>query len=430
MFIRTILQVCLVTAITSLLPPRVSAQDALDLRSPTLNHLHSQILAGVPNAESDFFARLVTPLVEPVDGDEKSRLVTFIWRGNTHTKRVSVMGGRPKEDFGAPLARLPDTDLWYRTELLPSDSRFVYWTTVNPPAVKSDLVEGILNEPDSEKDPFNPNTVREDSADAKDESYVVLPDALPFPYTRNPKAPPGQSIQDSIHSTVLNSDLGLNVYLPAGHGEKESPPWLLIAFDGGFQGMGPVLDDLIATGKIPPLVVVGVVNRCHMRRKDLGYSEPFAKFVVEELLPWAQERFHTTKQPAQTILAGVSRGGGMAAFVALRYPHAFSNVLCLSTAIENEPGGLPPTRFWLRGDDGWLIERYLEQPTQPYRFYLAVGRFDTSLWTDRLVNNRRFRDMLRGKGYQVRYEEANAGHDELFFQHGYTEGLISLTTLP
>jgi len=192
--------------------------------------------------------------------------------------------------------------------------------------------------------------------------------------------------------------------------------------------MATVLDDLIAAGKVPPLVVVGVENRAGMRTKDLGYSEPFAKFVVEELLPWSQKRFHTSDHRSRMILAGVSRGAGMAAFVALRYPHAFSNVLCLSTAIENEPGGYPPTRFWLRGDDGWIIERFLEAPRQPLHFYLSVGRFDTSLWTDRLVNNRRFRDMLRGKGYRVDYAESNGGHDDLFFQRGYAEGLAALTS--
>lgn len=117
----------------------------------------------------------------------------------------------------------------------------------------------------------------------------------------------------------------------------------------------------------------------------------------------------------------------MAAFVGLRHSAQFGNVLCVSTAIENEPGAFPPTRFWLRGDDGWIIFRYLEKPRLPLRFFVGAGRFDISLWTDRLVNNRRFRDMLRGKGYPVTYFESFGGHDSLFFQLAFTEGLTALT---
>lgn len=195
--------------------------------------------------------------------------------------------------------------------------------------------------------------------------------------------------------------------------------------------MEVVLDDLIARGKVAPLVAIGVVNRKDkdrnlLRTQDLGYSEDFAKFVAQELIPWARQHYRTSEDRSHTIIAGESRGGGMAAFVALRYPGSVAKVLSASTALENTPGSFPPTRFWLDPSNGWLIERYLEAPRKPLEFYLGIGRFDTSLWTDRLMNNRRFRDVLRAKGYRVQYIESSGGHDPLLFQHVYVEGLMAL----
>ena len=397
----------------------IAAHEVEPLRSPRMNELRRQVEAGVPNAEEQFFATLVTPIVEVAENIPNRRLVTFVHRGDAETKRVTITGGRPVTDFEAPLERLPGTSIWFLTQLLPSDSRFAYFTNINPPAV-SDLVEGLLSAPSPVRDPLNPNTV-------DGNSYVVLPDAIPFPFTPNSSAPKGTIRDERISSRTLSADINLRVYLPAEYEQQHGRLGLVVAFDTGFNDMDAVLDDLIATGKVPPMVLVGVVNRPGMRAKDLGYSEPFARFVVDELLPWARSRFRTSKDRNRTIIAGRSRGGGMAAFVALRHPRAFGKVLCISTAIENEPGGFPPTRFWLRGDDGFIVERYLEVPTLPLRFYITVGRFDTSLWTDRLVNNRRFRDMLRGKGYAVQYAESNGGHDELLFQRAYAEGLVALT---
>jgi enterochelin esterase-like enzyme len=396
------------------------AQNVGPLLSPTMEKLRTSVANGVPNAEEEFFASLMPPIIEPIDGDTTRRLVTFVFRGKDDTKSVTVLGGRPASEFDAPLENLAGTHIWYRTERLPSDSRFAYFFNVNLPVEKSDLVADLVTAPAPLPDPLNRNEV--DGG-----SFVVLPDAPSFPFKPNAAAPQGQVVDSTITSKVLGADIQLKVYLPAGHSMKGHRPWLLVAFDGGFHDMAPVLDDLIARKKVPPIVVVGVVNRQGMRTTDLGYSEPFAKFVAGELLPFAHKHFHAATHRARTIIGGQSRGGGMAAFVGLQHAAAVGNVLCVSTAIENEPGTFPPTRFWLRGDDGWIVARYLDRPRLPLRFFVAAGRFDTSLWTDRLVNNRRFRDMLRGKGYPVTYFESFGGHDSLFFQLAFAEGLTALT---
>lgn len=400
----------------------VSQARAAAITSPTLERLRRQIAAGDTAAEAEFVRTLRTPLVEAAESGDR-RLVTFVWSADPQgpkTERVHLQGGRPAADFDKPMRPLAGTSLWYLSELLPSDARFQYWITVNPPTERSDRIEDMFDGPAPQRDPLNP-------LELYGESYVVLPDAVPFPYPENLAAPKGSVVERSIHSPTLGATIELSVYLPALSSAAVEKPWLAIVFDGGFLDMQRVLDDRIATGRLPAMVVVGVHNREGMRPKDLGYSAPFARFVAKELLPWAQAQLGVSRERDQTILGGVSRGAGMVAFTGLEYPEAFSRLLCLATAIENEPGDFPPTRFWLRGDDGWIVERYVQAEKKPLRFFLGAARFDTSLWTDRLVNNRRFRDTLRAKGYPVDYLESAAGHDQLFFQLGFVEGLQALT---
>lgn len=402
----------------------VSQAQAAALASPAIEQLRRQIAAGDATAEAGFVRNLRTPIVEPAATADR-RLVTFLWQADPQrekTERVHLQGGRPSADFDKPMQRIEGTNLWFLTELLPSDARFQYWITVNPPRERSDRIEDMFDGPAPQRDPLNP-------LELDGESYVVLPDAVPLPYPENLAAPKGSVVERSIHSPTLDATIELSIYLPAAPASAAvvDKPWLAIVFDGGFLDMQRVLDDQIATRRVPPMVVVGVHNREGMRPKDLGYSAPFASFIAKELLPWAQSEFDTSRERERTILGGVSRGAGMVAYTGLEYPEAFSRLLCLATAIENEPGDFPPTRFWLRGDDGWIVERYVQAEKKPLRFFLGAARFDTSLWTDRLVNSRRFRDTLRAKGYRVDYLEAAAGHDQLFFQLGFVEGLQALT---
>lgn len=394
------------------------------LASPKLQQLWGQIQAGAPDAEAKFFAGLTggTPLVEPVAGDPATSLVTFLFQGKPETQRVALSGGRPKGDFEAPLERLPGTDLWFRTERLPSDARFTYSLAVDGSAAeKPDRIEELIALPDaSVADPHNPHAIN-------GSSYAVLPQAPPFPYPVNAAAPKGQVLDATFHSRAMDGDFALKVYLPAKPAHPGPRPWLLVGLDAGFEDMGPVLDDLIATGKVPPLVAVGVVSRQGKRTKDLGYSDPFATFLTKELLPWARRQYGTSIRREQTILGGESRGAGMVLYTMLHHPDAAGKVLAISTALENTPGGFAPARFWLDPQNGWLIERILETPRRPVELFLTVGRLDTNLWVDRVISNRRLRDVFRAKGYRVHYTEATAGHDAMFFQHGYVEGLPVLT---
>src|SRR5262249_42777583 len=152
--------------------------------SPRLAALAKEIKAGNRAALDAFWLELKdkAPLVEPIAGDEKRLWVSYIWRGDNESKRVDVIGGLPtSDDFAKPLARLLDTDLWYRTERLRNDARFTYIFVINrvkPAPGDKDALQKILAQ--WRRDPFNPRTF----PSPPNSAIVELPAAPPQPWIK------------------------------------------------------------------------------------------------------------------------------------------------------------------------------------------------------------------------------------------------------
>src|SRR6266498_1466790 len=121
------------------------------------------------------------------------------------------------------------------------------------------------------------------------------------------------STEERFKSQILNAEYSLSLYTPAGYEQNRRRCWLVIAFDGGFRRMDVTLDNLLAAGKIPPLVVAGVQNiSSQTRMRDLDCSDEFASFLAKELVPWARKTYRVYNDPAHTIVGGMSLGGKMA----------------------------------------------------------------------------------------------------------------------
>lgn len=86
--------------------------------SPRLTRLAHDLEAGNREALGAFWKGTAgkAPLVETDTGNKRQRLVTFLWRGDDRTRRVTILGGLPGANLATPLTRLGDTDLWYLTE--------------------------------------------------------------------------------------------------------------------------------------------------------------------------------------------------------------------------------------------------------------------------------------------------------------------------
>lgn len=102
--------------------------------SPRMNSLATSLAKGDQNALARFWREIdgKAPLIEPVGNDSRDCWVTFVWRGNSKTQKVGLLGDLPYADRAKwYMTRLAGTDVWFKTERFPRDARFGYLINEN-----------------------------------------------------------------------------------------------------------------------------------------------------------------------------------------------------------------------------------------------------------------------------------------------------------
>ena len=209
------------------------------------------------------------------------------------------------------------------------------------------------------------------------------------------------------------------VYVPASYRPGQAAP-LLIAQDGlGYRNvLPPILDNLIAQQKIPPLVAI-LINSgggdAQGSQRGLEYdtlSPTYAEFIETEVLPNIAAQFHLafSTNPAHRATMGGSSGGAAAFTMAWFRPDLYHRVLTYSGTYVNQQSRPPPP------------------PPQPRRIWLEVSENDNGASLDEaslhnwVLANQRLAAALQTKGYPYRYVFAQAA--------GHTDGRVTRQTLP
>ena len=155
------------------------------------------------------------------------------------------------------------------------------------------------------------------------------------------------------------------VWLPSGYDSGKRYP-VLYAHDGQnlFEpgnswggkewGLDETLAKLIASGEVPPTIVVAVANTRNRSRdylpqaafealseehralfaKDMGgppLSDAYLRFIVEELKPFIDSRYPTLAGPENTAMMGSSMGGLITLYALTRHPDIFGRAAAVST---------------------------------------------------------------------------------------------------
>lgn len=421
-----------------------ASSDQSPIRGPRLVALEKQLKSGDVAALDNFWGGVKqqgTPLVEPVSGDDKHVLVTFLWRGDETTKNILLYSeltynfnrdGQLTLDL---LAHLPDTNVWWKSYEVRNDARFTYYLSPNDslvPYEKRKTKDWETLQPD----PLNPRRYvlhHEDRDWAR--SVVELPGAAPFPawLKARPDVPKGRTEEHRLNSKILGNERRFWVYTPPGYTADSKPYDLLVLFDGWEYAKdiptATIIENLLAAGRIRPLVTVMIDQKDRIH--ELGCSEPFNEFLVRELIPWMREHYHVSSNPAETIVGGQSRGGLAAAFAGLRHPEIFGNVLSQSGYFSWDPAE-DQTANEEDFEFEWIIRQFVANPKLPLRFSLTVGlfeRFHLEELPDMpslLQSNRHIRDVLLAKGYPVNYREVPGGHEIYVFEVALPDALMSL----
>lgn len=420
-----------------------------DFDSPQL-----QAWARTHGAGSEAFWAAATragiPLVEPIEGSSGAYRVTFLWRGAS-TRSVRLFWPVRQGDQER-FARHAGSDVWHYSVRLPGSTRLGYQFAPDVPQLRdADRLRqrrAILAT--VQADPLNPRRWNPSGSDGPgriddvhvEQSVLELPDAPPEPWlAARPGVPRGTLQTLRYASARLGNERELGLYLPPDYTPTGAPLPLLLLFDhDAYVSRVPtptILDNLIAAGRIPPLVAVLVGNPTRdSRTRELPCNAEFADMLAGELLPWLQARWRITADPARTVVAGSSYGGLASAWLGFRHPGRFGRVLSLSGSYWWSPER-PPGRLAGALDDSsegeWLTRQYASAPrseaSAAVRFFISAGLLERSAPADGpgiLETNRHLRDVLRARGQVLHYREFAGGHDYIHWRNELADGLMAL----
>jgi len=417
-------------------------------QSPRIKALRTALDQGQANAVDTFWKEIKekgAPLIEPLEGNEKEMLVTFLWQGNANTKNARIIWFpfAVQEPDEYRLIRLGETNVWYKSLPVDKRKRFMYQLAENVPALQKLSDEAAMFTFEAAQvDPFNPkhwlvNPRDPDVPEHLGFSAVEMPGAPPEPWaTQRKGVPTGKVDKFQFKSALLKNEREVAVYTPAGYSKDVKPYGLFVLFDekpyldDKTVPTPTILDNLIAENRIPPMIAVLIDNPPgDTRSRELPCNPTFADFLNFELVPWVRRLFNVTNDPQQTVVGGSSYGGLAAAYAGLRHPETFGNILSQSGAyFWMPPRNDNPDDFDPNAEPNWLATQYIMSPRLPLRFYMDTGSDDIDFGGHygTLEQSRHMRDVLLAKGYEVHYQEFQGGHDYLSWRGTLAEGLIML----
>ena len=234
---------------------------------------------------------------------------------------------------------------------------------------------------------------------------------------------------DSVYSPELRNQRKLYVYLPPSYANSDRHYPVIYMQDGqnlfdpatAFAGVhwrvGETAMRLIAEGKIPPLIIVGIDNTgknrlweyIPYRSLEMRLFGPqgkrYPEFLLRDVMPLVEKYYRVAKGPEHTGLGGSSLGGLITLYTQLAAPGVFGRLL-----IES------PSLFVANRK---ILEECRRFRDWPHRIYLGIGTREVGNATkdERAVNDvRELEQILRTAGLgearlKVRIEE-EAAHNE------------------
>lgn len=215
----------------------------------------------------------------------------------------------------------------------------------------------------------------------------------------------GTVSQSSLRSRWLDEYRSVSVYLPPNADEVGVKLPVLYMADGESAGVfAGVLEPLILSGRLPPIVIVGVHSPSpptsgeapDLRAQEyIPSSNPerfrqHERFVLREVIPWAEANLPVSAARQDRAVFGFSNGGVFAAAMGLRHPDVFAHVLAFSLGVT--PG---PVKGNLTSD-----------------FYLVAGTLEEGFFG----TTRDLAAALEEKGVNATFRPRVAGHDFVMWE--------------
>ena len=167
----------------------------------------------------------------------------------------------------------------------------------------------------------------------------------------------GQSLENSIirtetiHSYILDEDVNVNVYLPAGFDQQARKKYPVVYLLHGLTDtytawaekghMKDVVDELILSGEAARMVII-MPNAGDPDSRNVwnGYfnqqGHRYEDFFFGELIPQFESRFNIQGDKQHRAIMGLSMGGGGSTVYCQRHPDMFSSCYAMSAWLDND----------------------------------------------------------------------------------------------
>jgi enterochelin esterase-like enzyme len=290
---------------------------------------------------------------------EEDSIAYFLYRGSA--TKMTIAGDANSWDPAAlAMARISGTTLFYARQVYERDARLDY--------------KLVRNGTDWILDPRNPNYCY---GGYGPNSELRMPGYMPASECVGAAGiATGTLVLQTFASAILKNSRSLRIYLPAGYDSARQEAYPLVLFHDGLEYLTlaaakTVLDNLIAGGRIEPLIAVFVPPFSSTQRIEEyggGLTGPFERFIIEELMPFLDAAFHTSKDPGRRAMMGPSLAALISAQICFHHPEAFG--LC----------GLYSPAMW--PNDRTVLSAVMAA-TKPFqKCYIDVGTYEPSLLDD------------------------------------------------
>jgi len=158
-----------------------------------------------------------------------------------------------------------------------------------------------------------------------------------------------------------------------------------------------ILDNLIAAGKIQPMLIVMPDGHADLQEEEGDHKDNFIKFEVDMLdsvLPLVEQKYRTLATPAGRAINGLSMGGMQALEIGINHPEIFAYVGGMSAYVPDADALLA------RGFGNHHINDQLKL------LWLAIGKDDYLL-----KDARKFHSQLQQHGINMQWTITEGSHE-------------------
>jgi enterochelin esterase-like enzyme/outer membrane protein assembly factor BamB len=315
---------------------------------------------------------------------EGDRLVHFVYKGEVDDLALTGGPGSLVQGPELPMHQIEGTDFYYRSMDLEPASIYTYRMTVWD---------------DGMADPLNPDKTGPEG----NEVSIVTTGGFKEPDHLAEAKKQGSLEEFTWKSALLENERQVQFYLPHGYAASSDRYPVLVVNYGDQEvsqsRINNTLDNLIADGRIEPIIVVLVPRN---EWAEYGGAKPgvYAKALAEELLPYTDKTYRTNRDRSTTGIMGVGSAGFGAMYTIFAEPDTFGMVATQS--------------FYFCEKEDELREAIKTAKVDGRRFYIESSKRDyytgpTGL--DARANSDEITEILRERGFEAKTNLVGNGPD-------------------